>query len=155
MTGKHGEIPVSTDMDLARQTYVDLNLPLSGRDSIIGRGIKLHVPDVNAPRACAEITEYVEHTGEATFDQDGVTGSVTFTQRSPYDPTITHVELRNLRSLAGGYDVHEWPVPQRVQADQKVCSPTSVSGHFNPFGVVYDGNTPSPGEGSDDMFEVS
>ena len=133
---------------------MDVNLPLSGLNSVVGKTLQLLAPGDVTPRACAVIRAYIERAGVATFDQSGVVGSVTLTQLSPSDPTLTHVQLDNLRSLGGGYHVHRWPVPQRLRADQKLCSGTSVSGHFNPFGLVYDYNTPAAGEGTEDMFMV-
>ena len=67
---------------------------------------------------------------------------------------MTQVDLTNLRSQAGGYHVHSWPVPQRVDKDQSMCSGASVSGHFNPFNVVYDASSPAAGASTEDMYEV-
>ena len=83
-----------------------------------------------------------------------MTGTITFTQRSPLDPTTTRVDLKNLRSQAGGYHVHSWPVPQHVDKDQAMCSGASVWGHFNPFSVVYGAGAPAAAASTEDMYEV-
>jgi Cu/Zn superoxide dismutase len=87
------------------------------------------------------------------FSSDGVSGSMTLTQHSPYDPTEVNVEITGLRQLAGGWHVHDWPVPQRVDSTQQMCSGASVSGHFNPFGIVV-ADSPPAGTSTEDMYEV-
>ena len=92
--------------------------------------------------------------GITAFDNDGVTGTVTMIQKSPLDPTMTHVNLTNVRSIAGGYHVHKYPVPQRVKRDDSVCSGANVAGHYNPFGIIYNASSPGPAVSTEDMYEV-
>ncbi|KAL8612594.1 hypothetical protein ACOMHN_006580 [Nucella lapillus] len=136
-----------------RWTRTDLNLPLSGPNTVLNKTLQIFVPGEATPQDCAPIIAFVQRTGVAMFDQSGVTGSITLTQPSPFDPTISHVVFRNLCLLAGAYHVHKWPVPQRLLRDQDVCGGGSVAGHFNPFGVVYDDRTPAPGQGTEDQYE--
>ncbi|KAK7113211.1 uncharacterized protein [Littorina saxatilis] len=154
LRGKLGAIPVGPTQGSSRMTAVDLNLPLSGPDSVLGKTIQIFATGDVKPRACAVITAYVPRTGVAKFNQKGAKGDVFVTQRSPFDPTLTRVCFKSLRSMGEGYHIHNLPVPQRLTADQNVCGMTSVSGHFNPFAVVYDDQTPAAGEGTGDMYEV-
>lgn len=139
----------------SRLTFIDLNLPLKGKNGVIGMKLVLHEQEATTPLACAVIRQFQPRSGVATFNNDGVTGSITMSQSSPLDPTTTHVSLINLRSLAGGYHVHNFPVPQRVQADQLLCSDKAVSGHYNPFDIIYTANSPAAGIGTEDQYEVS
>ncbi|XP_070210384.1 uncharacterized protein [Littorina saxatilis] len=158
LNGKLGTVTVGVTRGTSRMTSVDLNLPLSGGQSVVGKSLQL-IPTgqtTGIPFACATISLFVTRTGVANFHNDGVTGTITLTQSSPLDPTFTRVDLMTLRSLAGGYHVHKWPVPQRVANDQEpVCGGPSVSGHFNPFGVDYTATpAPSAGTSTEDMYEV-
>ncbi|XP_076458493.1 uncharacterized protein LOC143292195 [Babylonia areolata] len=158
MTGKFGRIAVGHAKGTRRWTRVDLNLPLSGVNSVIGKTVQLFGSDDPGrakPMACATITKFAPRTGVATFDQRGVSGDITLTQASPLDPTVTKVALQNLRSLAVTYGVYALPVPQRVLSGQSLCGDSSVAERFNPFGVTHHGdNDTAPGESTEDMYEV-
>lgn len=150
--GKLGKVGVGATRGSARHTTVDLNLPLTGNTNITGHTLMLL--SGTQPLACATIRLYHTRSALAEFDNDGVTGSVTLTQPSPLDPVTSVVKLNNLRSEAGGYHIHEYPVPQRVTADQNLCSGASVGGHFNPFNIVYGAGSPAAATSTEDVYEV-
>lgn len=154
LNGKLRAVSVGATMGSSRMTLADLNLPLSGAQSALGKTVQLFVSGQSTPVACATILVFNARTGIATFDNDGVTGTITMTQPSPLDPATTMVNLRNLRSKAGGYHVHKYPVPQRQSKDQALCSGQSVSGHFNPFGIVYDASSPAAAATTEEAYEV-
>lgn len=139
-----------------RQFYTDTDLPLLNTESsgdsdgfsIEGRSVVIHAADRGGPRiACTNVTRYLPLEAVSVFDENGVTGSVRFYQRSPYDPTEVTVRLRGLNQLAAGYHVHEYPVgPQSVGSPLK-CSNIYTGGHWNPTNVIESGDT-------SDQFEI-
>ncbi|KAL8560267.1 hypothetical protein ACOMHN_005998 [Nucella lapillus] len=154
LSGKLGGVKMAVTMGGSRKTSADLNLPLSGSQSVQGKNLQLFVSGQSTPVACATIYVFSARTGIATFDSDGVTGTITLTQPSPLDPATTVLDLKNLRSKAGGYHVHKYPVPQRLSKDDNVCSGAMVAGHFNPFGVIYDASSPAAATTTEDAYEV-
>ena len=73
----------------------------------------------------------------------GISGFVKLYQVSPYHPTKLEVSLSGLNNSVKGYHVHQYPIANM----ESPCSPQSVGGHLNPFGVVikespdaYEGN---------------
>ena len=54
----------------------------------------------------------------ATFDGlllSGVSGTIEFSQASPSDPVETCIDLHGLGGNAGGFHVHEEPLPQEAR----------------------------------------
>ena len=73
---------------------------------------------------------------------------------SPFHPVGARVALSGLAGPggpAGGFHVHEFPVPRRRDAEDNPCARTA--GHFNPFNVDKS-LSPAAGEGSFDEYEV-
>ena len=147
LSGKHGDITLNAD-GKTRGFFPDLNLPLSGTNSVIGKTIVFISGDSNY--ACANIVEYPTMSAISKFSNDGVKGHISFSQKSPYDVTTIRVELQNLNSRGGGYHVHKWPVPQKIQQSDMLCGPDDVSGHWNPFSAPY----PLAAGGTPDQYEV-
>ena len=134
-----------------RQFYTDTDLPLLDRGDEIfieNRSVVIHTPDRGAPRiACANLTRYQPLEAVSVFNENGVSGSIRFYQRSPYDPTEVRVNLRGLSGMADGYHVHEYPVgPQDLGSPAK-CDGRYAGGHWNPTGVTDSGTT-------SDQFEI-
>lgn len=152
LSGKLGSVGIGVTQGTSRTTAVDLNLPLTGSSSVSGHTVLLF--SGTTPLACGVVMTFQTRTGVATFNNDGVAGTVTLKQTSPLDPTTTKVELRGLQGRAGGYHVHVWPVPQHLAANQALCGADNVAGHFNPFGVVVDNTYPAPTVTTDDMYEI-
>ncbi|RUS91560.1 hypothetical protein EGW08_000675 [Elysia chlorotica] len=142
-----------------RKAVTDYNLPLFG-DNNVDNLLMLILPiGKEIMPACGKINVYAERSAKAVFSNDGVTGTIKFSQKSPLDPTVTSVNLQGLQSFAGGYHVHMWPVPERQASSQtSMCSPGHVSGHFNPFidqvGTPGSDSYPDAGTSTYDMFEV-
>ena len=75
----------------------------------------------------------------------GISGFVKLYQVSPYHPTELEVSLSGLNNRVKGYHIHQYPIANT----ESPCSPQSVGGHLNPFGVdikkspdAYKGNFP-------------
>ncbi|CAH1783697.1 unnamed protein product [Owenia fusiformis] len=144
--------PVSVDVsEPTSKTFQNNNakISLTGTNSIVGKS--LVVVSGGTVIACANIIAIESKTVMATFDMDGVKGSVSFTQASPFDVTHTNIEFTGLQSLAGGFHIHLYPVPPRFTEDATQCSSASVAGHFNPFGIS---SYPAPGSGTNDQYEI-
>ena len=132
-----------------KQFYSDTDLPLLGDSdgfAINNRSTVIHAENLGAPRiACANLTTYQPLEAVANFNENGVTGSIRFYQRSPYDPTQVFVNLNGLQSRTAGYHVHEYPVGPGTSPQR--CSNRYTGGHLNPTGITVFGTT-------SDQFEV-
>ncbi|XP_052772106.1 uncharacterized protein LOC128211398 isoform X2 [Mya arenaria] len=151
LTSKHGGLLINSTSGL-KAFYGDLNLPLSGVNSIIGKTIAFR--NGNANVACANIIQYSEMKAETKFSDKGVSGAIRFSQKSPFDSAIVAVDLANLNLSGGGYHVHNWPVPLQTVAGEGLCDASDVSGHFNPFDVHTGSGYPKPATTTTDMYEV-
>lgn len=134
-----------------RQLYTDTDLPLledSDGYSIDNRSVVIHAPNRTGARiACANVTRFRPLEAVSVFNENGVIGSVRFSQRSPYDPTQVRVVLRGLGEMADGYHVHEYPVgPENLGSPGK-CASRYTGGHWNPTNVTASGIT-------SDQFEI-
>ena len=150
LSAKHGNITLQTS-GKTKAFYGDLKLPLSGENSIIGKTIAF----LNGSEyyACANIVQYPRMGAISKFSNDNVTGSISFSQKSPLDPVQISVNLDHLDLKAGGYHIHEWPVPQKVLQGEAVCSNKNVAGHFNPL-QVSSSLYPTPAMTTPDKYEV-
>ena len=109
-----------------------------------------HLPD--SFLACARLRNIETKVARAAFSHQGVSGAVEFRQVSPFHPVGARVRLSGLGGgPAGGFHVHEFPVPRRRDAEDNPCARTA--GHFNPFNVDKS-LSPAAGEGSFDEYEV-
>lgn len=152
LSSKNLDLPVGTTNEAALNSVVDGNLPLSGTNSVIGKILVVKAAN-GTVITCSKIIQYQTRNTLTTFSRDGVTGTISFQQMSPFDPTVLSVDLSGLGGKAGGYHIHKWPVPEKWSADQKICSADYVSGHFNPFSI--DTSTdPAPAVGTNDQYEV-
>ena len=136
---------------MVKQFYSDTDLPLLRTASSEGflindRSTVIHSENRGAPRiACANLTSYQPLEAVARFDENGVTGSIQFYQRSPYDPTQVFVNLKGLGSRTAGYHVHEFPIGPGGSPGR--CADRYAGGHLNPTGITVAGTT-------SDQFEV-
>ena len=124
---------------------IDTNLAVS---KIIGHALVIR--DLSgAPVACANVLRSGQMSLSASFSasqHDGVFGSITFKQDSPYHPTIINYNLVGLEKRAKGFHVHRYPIPQ--PAPKNPCADSIVSGHLNPYGIVKDSSYPADGSNS-------
>jgi hypothetical protein len=68
--------------------------------------------------ACAKLVTSATRSAVATFSSDGVNGTLKFVQETPFEPTKVLINIEGLALLAGGFHVHEFPVPPALS---KVC----------------------------------
>ncbi|CAL1534088.1 unnamed protein product [Lymnaea stagnalis] len=136
-------------------SFSDTNLPLVDASGIVEKLLIIYNSDSSAILGCANIKLLTAKRAFVKFSHQGVKGSLTFSQRSPFDPTQTAVNLTGLNGMAKGYHVHLWPTPFQVTAGQDLCGAIVVSGHFNPYGkITSSAQYPAPDVSTDDMYEV-
>jgi len=143
--------PFDVNNRVIQQFYSDTDLPLLSTASSDGflindRSTVIHSENRGAPRiGCANLTSYQPLEAVVRFNENGVTGSIQFYQRSPYDPTQVFVNLKGLGSRTAGYHVHEYPIGPGASPQR--CANRYAGGHLNPTGITVAGTT-------SDQFEV-
>ena len=156
LSGKGGQISFSGTQ--GRLLYTDTDLPITATPngiSIIDRSVVIHQGNGGASRiACGNLTRLQPKQAAAIFNgEEGVSGTITFRQNSPYEPTTVIVNINGLQGMAGGYHVHETPVGEGNLSGRERCGPIYTGGHWNPRGVVYLNGIP-PDHGTNDQYEV-
>ena len=154
LTSKHGNVTVSMATKSESKTkaaFTDTNLPLSGDNSVIGKAIVLFsMDDPRTPFACAKIMKVKPRVLKASFKpnvHDGVSGGFKITQASPFDPSITEIDVTGLKKESQGYHVHNYPMPWQMHyTGMESCAGNYLGGHWNPFGVDVK-SSPAPGTG--------
>ncbi|CAG0892689.1 unnamed protein product, partial [Darwinula stevensoni] len=103
--------------------------------------------------ACAHVRRVPEKAAQAVISAQGVKGTVTLLQENPFVLTKITMDMKGLRGIAGGYHIHEFPVPG-VGPDYLTSSPCrETGGHYNPFRVDVS-QSPPTGRGSHDAYEL-
>ncbi|KAG7492597.1 hypothetical protein MATL_G00016460 [Megalops atlanticus] len=104
---------------------------------------------------CAEVRALEGKEVKALIDMSGAKGYFSFSQPSPFEVTTVRVNLTNLKSRAGPYHVHLFPLPQAASSQGGLCSNDNVGGHWNPYQVnVRDPAYPRVPGATHDMYEV-
>ena len=140
--------------------FTDVNLPLSGPNTIIGRSIVIH--DNNAPEhrgnrmACVGIRRHYRHKAVVRdWFGNGIKpplkGRLVFLQETPYDMTETKISLHGMQGIANKYHVHMVPVRSHLEFP---CTGDAVGGHFNPWKYEFTAESPKPSTGTPDQYEV-
>lgn len=119
--------------------FTDFNLPLFGRNSIVGRSVVIHLTD-GARYVCASIGYPGEVTvGRAIF-QSPVVGQIWFTQlvNNPLSDVSIFMDLTYgnptmTPTSNHSWHVHTYPISSERDDDENRCS--SVGGHWNPFNI--------------------
>lgn len=154
LTSKHGNITVSMatmSQSKTKAAFIDINLALSGANSVIGKTIVLFMSsDPQTAYACAKIMKVKARVLKSSFKpsvHDGVSGYFKITQSSPFDPSITEIDLTGLKEESQGYHVHNYPMPWQMQyTGSESCAKGYLGGHWNPYGVDVK-SSPAPGIG--------
>ncbi|XP_068153414.1 uncharacterized protein Rsod [Drosophila tropicalis] len=143
---------------LSRRMFIDGNLPLSGRHSILGKSLVIY--DDNGPKARGErlacsslIGHYrrkvVAKEWYANGDDLSVSGKLEIVQQSEYDISNVEVQLKGLQEN-GGYHIHMTPVEANLAFP---CEATTLYGHWNPFNVNPKSSPPAK-QGTTDQYEM-
>lgn len=159
LSGKHGKISIR-EPGGGKQKYFfsDLQLPLSGPQSIVGRSITIHDANSGGGRlSCADVRKkFRRHARVSKWTsaegQRSPTGTISFAQDSINilsGVTELTLSLSGLNSEVAGYHVHEYPTSVSAPTSQ-VCQSSDVGGHLNPFG----GPAKGPAVGTLDEYEI-
>lgn len=150
LTSEFGYLNVETISNHVFYYFIDPNLSLEGENSVLDMSLVLS--DITGTSvACPTIRELTPKTIYSYVSSKNISGTVTFSQRSPWDHTTIRVDLQNLQSLIGGYHVHEYPIPPRYFESDNLADVNSVAGHFNPYGIT---DFPDPTVGTEDQYEI-
>ncbi|XP_034664777.1 uncharacterized protein LOC117899105 isoform X1 [Drosophila subobscura] len=147
-----------TAQKYSRRMFVDGNLPLSGRHSILGKSLVIY--EDNGPKArgerlaCSAVIGHfrrkvVAKDWYANGDELTVSGRVEITQQSEYDVSNVEVQLKGLKNN-GGYHIHKTPVEANLAFP---CEASTLYGHWNPF-EVNPKSSPPPRQGTSDQYEL-
>ncbi|XP_038046810.1 uncharacterized protein LOC119721017 isoform X2 [Patiria miniata] len=150
LTGKFADVTVEPLPSVVTRYFIDTNLPLSGENSVMGKSL-VFSDAAGDSVACSPVLELKPKSVEALFSVRNVSGTIRFSQRSPYDASKITVALENLRGLGTGIHLQELPPPPRTYASDWPAGPDNVAGHHNPYGI---GPAPPPGTGTHDQYEV-
>ncbi|KAJ8404871.1 hypothetical protein AAFF_G00332580 [Aldrovandia affinis] len=136
LSSKHGSLENTNDFEAS---FTDWNLPLFGRNSIVGRSVVIHYP--NGSRfVCASIGYPGKVTvGKAVF-MSPVVGTVLFTQlkANPNSDVSVFLDLSYGNPATIATDNHNWhihmyPISSEIDNDPQSCQ--STGGHWNPFNI--------------------
>uniref|UniRef100_A0A182WSI4 Superoxide dismutase copper/zinc binding domain-containing protein n=1 Tax=Anopheles quadriannulatus TaxID=34691 RepID=A0A182WSI4_ANOQN len=144
--------------EISRKMFIDVNLPLSGPASILGRSLVIF--DDNGPKArgerlaCSVIGGYhrrkvVARDWYSNGDLLTIKGKLELVQQSEYDLTNAEVDFKGLDQNSG-YHVHVAPVEGDLEFP---CEDSTVYGHWNPRNVEPK-QSPPPAMGSTDQYEL-
>ncbi|XP_030370724.1 uncharacterized protein LOC115621265 [Scaptodrosophila lebanonensis] len=143
---------------LSRRMFIDSNLPLSGRHSVLGKSLVIYDdfgPKARGERlACSSLIGHyrrkvVAKDWYANGDALTVSGKVEITQQSEYDMSNVEVQLKGLQDNSG-YHVHMTPVEANLAFP---CEETTLYGHWNPL-EINPKSSPPPKQGTSDQYEM-
>ncbi len=151
--GKFGQVRVGKQESMFTKSYhTDLNLELPELEGTRSLFLVLYDPDhPDSFLSCAKVREIKTKVSRAKFSDQGITGKIEFSQKSPFQPVVTSIDLKGLDGRTGGFHVHQYPVPPKQSADDNPCLRTR--GHYNPFRVDASVSPPA-GQGTFDKYEV-
>ncbi|XP_042341844.1 uncharacterized protein cusr [Plectropomus leopardus] len=136
LSAKHMSLAGANEVNMM---FTDYNLPLFGRNSIVGRSVVIHQPD-GARYVCASISYPGEVIVARARFQFPVVGEIWFTQlmNNPLSDVSIFMDLVYGNSSMTptknhNWHVHTYPISSERDDDENRCG--SVGGHWNPFDI--------------------
>ncbi|XP_037029000.1 uncharacterized protein LOC119069178 isoform X1 [Bradysia coprophila] len=143
---------------VSRRMFTDVNLPLSGHNSILGKSLVIYDdfgPVARGERlACSIIGGYhwrkaVARDWYANGVPLSLAGKLEMFQQSEYDLTNVEVHFKELKDNSG-YHVHVTPIESDLEFP---CEDSSLYGHWNPR-EIDPKKSPPPAFGTSDQYEL-
>lgn len=140
LSGKHGQLQVAGVGKSTRRTIVDFNLPISSLEG--SRHLFLAVYEsasLGSGRrpsilSCAKLHMKQPRVVEASFNTDGVRGTIRLSQRYSSEPTTFHYNLYGLEGNTRHYSINSIPMGSQSRSDAgHLCSNLGLV--YNPFQV--------------------
>ncbi|XP_063809288.1 uncharacterized protein LOC135020952 [Pseudophryne corroboree] len=135
LSNRHGSLKGHENYKAA---LVDFNLPLYGKNSVIGRSVA--IAKVSGDEwVCSTIRLEGEVVRAQALFHKGVIGKVMFQQApsNPYSDLSIYIELSHVSdSISRGHNWHIHTFPLRTET----ANCTNAGGHFNPYNVSTGGN---------------
>ncbi|VVC90046.1 unnamed protein product [Leptidea sinapis] len=163
-----GLIKVAADPNIqkTRKLYKDEVLNILRNDmDVTKRSLYVVIYDnrhTDSFLACAKLRKAPPKSYKALINQDGIRGTVEFTQRSPYDPTWINFQLAasdqeyesNLRFVSSvtQYSIRELP-PKLYEARMWDSRCNTTGGIYNPLGIELK-SVPPPGLGTQNQYAI-
>ncbi|XP_022094378.1 uncharacterized protein LOC110981268 [Acanthaster planci] len=140
ISGKFGRL---TSMDAFSDQFVDWNMQLFGKYSVIGRSIVIHKEEANARWVYGNIGYPTEVTTVKGDFSSVVAGEIVFRQDAadPFSDTTIFVEVTHAdgsdTTSNHNFHVHDKPIENDYVSATDRCA--SAAAHFNPFVDVDNG----------------
>lgn len=138
LSSRYGSLAGRNVLDV---TFTDFNLPLFGRNSIVGRSVVIHMSDNTSSRFVCSSIRYPGEVmvGRAIF-QGPVVGNIWFTQlmNYPLSEVSIFMDLSYGNATMAPTKNHNWHVhvyPISTERDNDTARCTSTGGHWNPFKI--------------------
>ncbi|XP_014672242.1 PREDICTED: uncharacterized protein LOC106812783 [Priapulus caudatus] len=142
-------ISVGTTRGSQKRFLTTKDMSLFGSVSIANRSLALF--DNVTTVACANIRPVLPRHAVGTYSHSSVVGTVTFHQRSQFDPTTVTFDIEGLAAEASESHIHAYP-HSGENGQEGACSREQTGPHYNPFDVPY--NETLPLVGTNDVYEV-
>ena len=144
LTGKYGTYSKLDDLNEFDNWFADDNLPLFGKNSVVGRSLVIYKKD-GSRWICSTIVQSGEKIRTVATFMSPVIGRVVLTQdaKDKYADTQVFVELNYANGVTSQTKDHYWYVHvDGVCSDVncRSCACSTAGGHHNPFKVNLGGD---------------
>ncbi|XP_074538569.1 uncharacterized protein cusr [Halichoeres trimaculatus] len=141
-----GKFGLLTGLNELQDTYMDQNMPLTGRHSIVGRSVVVHYPN-GSRMQCADIKADMDTGGHMTIARASFSGAVTgmvmmYQQIFPTSSDEVMIEVNLQSAMRQSTSLSMAIRSNRVGTSNNQCN--SVGDVFNPFNMPLNSSNCSP-----------